>query len=147
MAKAPKQTKPDKLSSLMKYVEVILPQNNGGEAEIVRVPVNGKENRVANQIMAARMRHVIESHLDTYRGDGTKLTPAEIRQLTQAAADVAKFSGEVYPEGDDLGTGNQDKDQKKGSVQESGIIDFTALVSSKKDDNQEAAKQETTSDK
>lgn len=69
-----------------------------GRGGTMLVPTGKVENRVANQILAAQMRHYIQETLSKYRDGDRMLTPAELRQLAEAAKIVAQFSGEVYAE-------------------------------------------------
>ncbi len=60
------------------------------------VPVDETGNRVANQILASKMRNLIEDSIKKYKDHDTTLTPKELKELTDAAKNVAEFSGDVY---------------------------------------------------
>ncbi len=87
--------KPDQVQSIESLIgsAVSVPDGKGGT---MLVPTGQTENRVANQILAAQMRHYIQETLAKYRDGDRMLTPAELRQLAEAAKIVAQFSGEVY---------------------------------------------------
>lgn len=60
------------------------------------VPLGAAENKIANQVLASQMRHMIQEHIKVFRDKDTTLTPKELRDLAEAAKSVAQFSGEVY---------------------------------------------------
>jgi hypothetical protein len=71
-----------------------------GEGGTFIVPAGPTENRTANQILASQMRNYIQMQMKRYKEGDKLLTPAELRQLAEAAAVVARFSGEVYDKGE-----------------------------------------------
>jgi hypothetical protein len=62
----------------------------------VRVPKDKFENALMNMCLSARLRTVLEQHMDEYKKDEKILSPKELRDLAGAARDIAAFSAEVY---------------------------------------------------
>ena len=84
------------LEAYVKCLTVTIPAADGGEVEVVRVPANEVENKLANQLLASRMRGVIDLAVSRYHQDKDKLSPKEIKELAEAASKIAEFSGMVY---------------------------------------------------
>ncbi len=80
--------------------------------ENVMVPSDKYENAMLNMYMAARMRKLVEDHLDMYKKDEVKLSPKELRDITAAGRDVAAFSAEVYLNNEPIETGGEKKAQE-----------------------------------
>jgi hypothetical protein len=91
------------------------------------VPSGQVENRIANQILASQMRHLIQEHIKTFRDKEAVLTPKEIRDMAEAARSVATFSGEVYSQGESIPPRNEIKDVMIVGKEEK--VDFDMLTS------------------
>ena len=76
-----------------KFFEAVSVPFNG---ETVLVPTNRDQNTLANQLVAAQIRHQIQKQLKKIEDGDTMLTPRELRDLTEAASKLAEFSGTVY---------------------------------------------------
>lgn len=80
-------------------VDIKLP--DGG---VVIVPTERSGNRVANMILAAQIRHLIQDSIKTYKDKEMLPTPKDLKDLAEAAKSLHQFSGEVYKEDDPLPT-------------------------------------------
>ncbi len=78
-------------------VDIKLP--DGG---VVIVPTEKSGNRVANMILAAQIRHMIQDSIKTYKDKEMLPTPKDLKDLAEAAKSLHQFSGEVYKEDDPL---------------------------------------------
>ncbi len=67
----------------------------------VRVAADKGENMVMNMLMASHMRAVFQATIKKYQEQDSFMSPKELKDLTEAAANIAKFSGEVYAASDD----------------------------------------------
>lgn len=92
-------------------------------SEEVLVPVNRDQNNLANQLVAAQIRHQIQKQLKKYEDGDTMLTPRELRDLTEAAAKLADFSGVVYNQ--ETGSGGQPK--PVAPTADAETVDFSKL--------------------
>ncbi len=70
------------------------------DGETIVVPMDKDGNAMANKILFAQIRHVLKKNIKDYHNQDRTLTPKEIRDLAEAAASVAKGSGEVFREAD-----------------------------------------------
>lgn len=89
------------------------------------VPSGPQENRTSNQILAAQLRHYIQQTLKRYKDGDKLLTPAELRQLAEAAKIVAQFSGEVYKDGESTISGPTQIKTAIVTEPDAEAIDFT----------------------
>lgn len=109
------------LARLMDSVEI---KNTDGDT--VMVPVTAEDNIIANKILASQMRALIQKSIQKFGGQDF-LTPKELKELTEAARNVAEFSGEVYKPGDSL-----EPKRVEGSDETiSDVIDFSKLTNQK----------------
>lgn len=76
-------------------VDIKLP--DGG---IVIVPSEKSGNRVANMILAAQIRTMIQKSIATYQEKEMLPTPKDLKDLASAARELHVFSSEVYKEDD-----------------------------------------------
>src|SRR5664279_5555571 len=83
MARTPKNA----LAHIVKGVEVTI------DGSTVFVPSNKEENSVASMVTAAQMRDLIQAQIKKYKDGELQLSPKELRDLAEALATVAKFSG------------------------------------------------------
>jgi hypothetical protein len=65
---------------------------------IVIVPSERSGNRVANMILAAQIRHLIQESIKSYKDKDMLATPKDLKDLAEAAKSLHQFSGEVYKE-------------------------------------------------
>ena len=70
----------------------------GGETIIV--PSDKSGNRVANMILAAQIRAMIQKNLKKYDDQDMLATPKDLKDLAEAAKSLHQFSGDVYKEED-----------------------------------------------
>ncbi len=70
------------------------------ETETIVVPSDKAGNRVANMILAAKIRALIEGSITTYKEKDMLPTPKDLKDLAEAAKSLHAFSGEVYKEDD-----------------------------------------------
>jgi len=68
----------------------------------VMVPTGQAENSMANKFLASQMRHMLHEQIKKYNDGEIRLTPKELKDLTEAARNVAEFSGVVYKESDEI---------------------------------------------
>lgn len=132
MAKGTKKTSPDEPKKAMS-LDALVGQSvkvDDGQGGQFLVPLGPSENRTANQILASQMRNYIQKQMKMYADGEKMLTPAELRQLAEAAAVVARFSGEVYEKAEVLPHAQSIK--KVESVESPAeVVDFNDLTSKK----------------
>ncbi len=87
-----------------------LAKNNGSLADLIGnsiaiklddgttiiVPADKAGNRVANMVVAAEVRHLIQNSVKKYRDQDLLPTPKDLNDLASAAEKLAKFSGDIY---------------------------------------------------
>jgi len=98
--------------------------------ESVIVPSEKAGNRVANMILAAKIRALIESSITTYKDKDMLPTPKDLKDLAEAAKSLHQFSGEVYKE-DDTPI-SQPKQIEKAAAKEAEV-DFDEALDLKPD--------------
>ncbi len=64
------------------------------------VPADKAGNRIANMIAAAEVRHAIQAALKKYRDQDMLPTPKDLKDMADATATLAKFSGDIYKDDD-----------------------------------------------
>ena len=102
------------------------------------VPVTAEDNTIANKILASQMRDLISRSIAKF-GSLDMMTPKELKEITEAARNIAEFSGEVYKSGDLP----QDEDGEK-RVESSTVepLDFASIKSDQKKAEPPEKKQE-----
>jgi len=98
------------------------------DGAIVRVPGDAGENRIANHLLAAAIRHLLEQNIKKLQNLDGPMTPKELRDLAEAGKSLAEFSQQVYKDPDPT-----QATPVEALPAESGI-DFSKMT--KKDDNQ-----------
>ena len=84
------------------------------DGTMVIVPADVAGNRVANQVVAAEVRHIIQKSIKKYRDQDLMPTPKDLKDLASAAAELARFSGEIYREADgEIPTSNDSSSEPK----------------------------------
>lgn len=68
---------------------------------VIRVPVDKHENRIADMVGAAQLRAMIQAQMKRWQDAETDASPKELRDLAEALAKLAEFSGKVYEGGED----------------------------------------------
>lgn len=68
----------------------------GPDGKDVMVPSNADENRTLNMVLASQMRSYLQEQLNKYKDGDRVLSPKEIKDLAEAAAKIAEFSGVVF---------------------------------------------------
>lgn len=76
-------------------VDIKLP--DGG---VVIVPSEKSGNRIANMILAAQIRTMIQRSIATYQEKEMLPTPKDLKDLASAARELHVFSAEIYKEDD-----------------------------------------------
>lgn len=100
-------------------------ESNGDE---LIIPSDQAGNRVANMIMAAQIRALIQRSMKTYKEKDMLPTPKDLKDLAEAAKSLNQFSGEVYKE--DGGSPLEKETNKKKVIKMAGAddIDFSKPV-------------------
>lgn len=88
-----------KPSALRAIVGESIQVRGDGENSLI-VPLTADGNKMANMVMAAKMRLIMDGSLKKYTEQDALLTPKEIKDLADAAKSIASFSAEVYQGGD-----------------------------------------------
>ncbi len=91
--------------------------------ELVNVPSNKIENRIASMASAALMRKIIEEQLVKIRSGDIQLTPRELRDLAETLHTVSKMSGEIYETGDE-----PDPDSHTDDTKQAEAPDFSKII-------------------
>lgn len=112
--------KQKKSSALARLVDSIEIKNSDGSTTMV--PVSAEDNATANKILASQMRNLIQKSIVKF-GDLALMTPKELKELAEAARNVAELSGEVYKSGESIGDGNE----KTIEPAVTDILDFSRL--------------------
>lgn len=112
-----------KSGALARLVESIEIKNPDGT--ITQVPVTKEDNDNLNKILASQMRDLIQKSIHKFAGQD-HMTPKELKELTEAARNVAEFSGEVYKAGESLDENNV----KRVDPIVSEVLDFSKLKGS-----------------
>jgi len=74
----------------------------------VLVPLEAKDNRHANMVVASMMRELVKTNIDLYKQSGEPLKPKELADLAAAAKLVAELSYRAYePDASELGPDGQ----------------------------------------
>lgn len=124
--------KPATLARLVESIEI-----KNADGTITMVPVTKEDNDNLNKILASQMRDLIQKSIQKF-GSLDHLTPKELKELTEAARNVAEFSGEVYKSGDSI----DDNNVKRVDPVVSDLIDFSKLKGSQKPSDQSASSPE-----
>lgn len=118
MAKAKKKS-----SALARLVQSIEITNADGTTTMV--PISADDNATANKILASQMRNLIQQSIEKF-GNMDHMSPKELKDLTEAARNIAEFSGEVYKAGESI----DDPGEKKVDAVVTDVIDFSRLKAS-----------------
>ncbi len=127
-----------KSAALARLVESIEITNADGTK--LMVPVSAEANAVLNKIMASQMRSLIQKSMEKF-ADQDHLTPKELKELTEAARNVAEFSGEVYKAGEEI----NEPGEKRADPVVADVIDFSKLKSQPKPDKESEEEEKTKS--
>ncbi len=128
-----KTKKSGALARLVSSIEISNP-----DGTITHVPVSAEDNSTANKILASQMRELISKSIHKFGGLDV-MTPKELKELTEAARNVAEFSGEVYKSGEVIETG-----EKRAEPIVEDVLDFSKLKPQKPSEtkSEEEGKQE-----
>jgi hypothetical protein len=128
-----------KSSALARLVTSIEIKNPDGSLTLV--PVSAEDNTTANKILASQMRDLISRSIAKF-GSLDMMTPKELKEITEAARNIAEFSGEVYKSGDFP----QDGDSGEKHVDQSSVepIDFASIKSGQKKPEEQEGQLEST---
>ena len=86
----------------------------------VLVPLEAKDNRHANMVVASMVRELVKTNIDLYKASGEALKPKELADLATAAKLAAELSYRAYEP--DAGEMNEDGLLKAPTVAVSGLI-------------------------
>lgn len=111
-----------KSAALARLVESI--EITGDDGTKLMVPVSAEANATLNKIMASQMRALIQKSMEKF-ADQDHMTPKELKELTEAARNVAEFSGEVYKAGEEI----NEPGEKKVDPIVTDVADFSKLKS------------------
>lgn len=117
MAKAKKS---GALARLVSSIEISNP-----DGTVTHVPITAEDNSTANKILASQMRELISKSIHKFGGLDV-MTPKELKELTEAARNVAEFSGEVYKSGESIDAG-----EKRVEPITEDVLDFSKLKAGK----------------
>jgi hypothetical protein len=101
------------------------------DGTIVLIPADKNGNRIANMVVAAEVRHIIQKSIKTYRDKDMLPTPKDLKDLAEAAKSLANFSGEIYKEDDG---GLNEKPKVAERVKPSEDVDFDSALEVKPDE-------------
>jgi hypothetical protein len=62
----------------------------------VMVPNGPAENATANKLLASQMRHFLQEQIKKYMDSDVQASPKDLKDLAEAASNIAKFSALVY---------------------------------------------------
>ena len=88
--------------------------------EKILVPLEAKDNRHANMVVASMMRELVKTNIDIYKASGEALKPKELADLATAAKLAAELSYRAYEP--DAGELNEDGSLKAPTGAVSGLI-------------------------
>jgi|SRR6478736_6250178 len=100
-------------------------QESNGDTLII--PADRAGNRVANMILAAQIRSLIQGSIKTYKEKEMLPTPKDLKDLAEAAKSLNQFSGEVYKD-DETPLATQTSKRKVIKVGAADDIDFGAAT-------------------
>jgi hypothetical protein len=109
-----------KSAVLARLVEAIEIKNQDGT--VTMVPVSAEANSIANKIMASQMRALMQKSIDKFMSID-HMTPKELKEFTEAARNIAEFSGEVYKAGEEV----REPGEKKVESTSDEEVDFTSI--------------------
>lgn len=92
------------------------------------IPSDKSGNRVANMILAAQIRTLIQTSITTYKEKDMLPTPKDLKDLAEAAKSLHQFSGEVYKEDDGTPLEQKTKAQKVIKVDAADDVDFSKTI-------------------
>lgn len=90
-----------------------------GLAPVV-IPADKKGNTIANMIVAAEVRNMIQRTIKKYREQDLMPNPKDLKDLAEAARSLATFSGDVYKD-DDASLNAQPKKVEKAPAEEADV--------------------------
>lgn len=112
--------KAKKSAVLARLVEAIEIRNPDGTTTMV--PVSAEANSIANKIMASQMRALMQKSIEKFM-DMPHMTPKELKEFTEAARNIAEFSGEVYKAGEEV----REPGEKKVDATTDEDVDFSTI--------------------
>ncbi len=99
-------------------------ESNG---DVLIIPSDRSGNRVANMILAAQIRSLIQGSIKTYKEKEMLPTPKDLKDLAEAAKSLNQFSGEVYKD-DETPLATQTSKRKVIKVGAADDIDFNVTT-------------------
>ena len=88
--------------------------------EKVLVPLEAKDNRHANMVVASMVRDIVKHNIDLYKASGEALRPKELADLAMAAKLAAELSYRAYEP--DASEKNEDGSIKAPAGAVSGLV-------------------------
>ncbi len=114
------EKKPSKNKALAMLTPNAIKTSINGE-EIV-VAGNKGENDVLNMVVAAQMRNMLQENIKRYKESGQTLTPKELKELAEAARNIAEFSGEIYKGAESLDERSTENSKEPGEKKVEGTL-------------------------
>lgn len=114
---------------------ISVPQANG---ELLIIPGDKAANKIANMIMAAKIRSLIESSVRTYKEKDMLPTPKDLKDLAEAAKSLNSMTGELYKEDGETPLSTATSKNKIIKVEPADDIDFSKPVDPKPDGTEQA---------
>lgn len=111
-------------------------QVDGGE---IFVASNREENSMMNMVVASQIRSVLQETIKRLKERDVTLTPKELKELSDAARNVAEMSDSIYAGSEPI-TDQTDKDKEKnvtGQSTDLSSIDFNVMVKKPEDANKD----------
>lgn len=124
------------LARLVSSIEI-----NNPDGTVTHVPISAEDNSTANKILASQMRELISKSIHKFGGLDV-MTPKELKELTEAARNVAEFSGEVYKSGESIETG-----EKRAEPVLEDVLDFSKLKGQKSSETKSAPEDKSSQEK
>lgn len=90
----------------------------------VRVATDKGENAILNMVMAGQMRAMLQEQMKRYKEEDRLMTPKELKELSEAAANISKFSGEIYNSSSPIEPAVDDGEKKAEKADSIDDIDF-----------------------
>lgn len=93
----------------------------------VIVPNGPKENATANKLLASQLRDFLQRQIKKYNDADAQATPKDIKDLAEAAKNIAQMSGDVYKAAEMM-EGVESRPEPKTVAQSDEDIDLGSVV-------------------
>lgn len=105
-------------------------KNDDGEE--VFVASDRAENKLLSMVVAAQMRALLQTSMKTYNEKGMTPTPKELKELTEAARNIAEMSDAIY-----VGTDGLPEKKDPKNVTGSSMLDDLSFDNLKPNGNKD----------